>query len=81
MKKIVRLLALVGIASLAALPAATSDTLGWCSYSCISRNPPQRQEYRYQATYQQCCGQDRATLCDPGMSAIGLAFNGAKCPP
>jgi len=81
MKKIVRLLALVGVASFAALPAATSDTLGRCSYSCFSRNPPQRQDYSYQATYLQCCGQDRTTLCDPGSTAIGLAFNGTKCPP
>ncbi len=81
MKKIVRLLALAGVASFAALPAATPDTLGRCSYSCFSRNPPQRQEYEYQATYQQCCGQDRAELCDSGMTAIGLAFNGTKCNP
>jgi hypothetical protein len=81
MKKIFRLLALVGIVSLAAIPPAMSDTLGRCSYSCVSFNPFQRQNYSYNATYQQCCGQNRDELCDPGMAAIGLAFNGSKCAP
>jgi hypothetical protein len=81
MDKIVRLLALVGVVSSAAMSPAISQILGRCSYSCSNGNPSERQSYSYSATYQQCCSQDRSTLCDPGWTAIGLAYNGTKCPP
>jgi len=81
MNKILRLLALVGVVFSAAIPPAMSQTLGRCSYSCFNGDPSQRQSYSYSATYLQCCGQDRSTLCDPGFTAVALAYNGSKCPP
>lgn len=81
MKKIVRLLTLVGVVSFAAIPPALSQYYGTCSYSCANGDPSQRQKYSYSSTEEECCEQSRETMCDPGMWVVGHTFNGTKCWP
>lgn len=77
--KILRLLALVGVVSAAVSPAM-SQTSGTCSYSCFRLNPPGQKNYSFSATYQQCCDADWSTFCPPGWSAVGVTYNGSRCP-
>lgn len=78
MKKIVRLLALVGIVSFAAIPPAMSNTQGWCSYTCVRFNPFDSQQALYPTTYGECC-QNLEELCPPGYSPRGVSFDGNRC--
>jgi len=77
MKKIARLFVLIGAISFAAAPA-TSDTWGWCTYSCETTNPPQVTGYSSYMTYEDCCV-NRDQLCLPGETLRGVAFNQRRC--
>ena len=71
MKNAVRILSLTAALAFAAMPQATSQTLGLCRYSCCSA-PLQCQSYSTYTTRAECCSGEG--LCPAGSFVRGLSW-------
>jgi hypothetical protein len=76
MKSIARILSLTAALALAAIPAAPSQTWGFCYYSCCS-TPFQCQSYSPYVTESQCCSGE-ATICPAGMTVRGVSWGSPR---
>lgn len=70
MNKILRVLALVGVVSLAAIPPVVSDDTSLCTWKCFrpDRQPRVVEVYGY-FSYEDCCSGEN-TVCPPDSTLI-----------
>ncbi|HSG38403.1 MAG TPA: hypothetical protein VLE27_02100 [Thermoanaerobaculia bacterium] len=79
MKNVVRILSLTAALAFAAMPPATSETLGPCRYSCCSTNPFQCTSYTTYTTASQCCSGDLTCPAGTTVRVIGWGNPIKRC--